>query len=154
MDAAGSGYPVRLDLEAPLTIARWRPLVNWILAIPQFIIGAGLQYLRRALLIVSFFLVLFTEQIPEQLFNLIVMTLLVFELMLATLVPTVKAIADCVLPSADDAWAMVRSTNRGNSAMSAMTRFACTSLALNPGWLTRKASICLSFSSGRSEQVT
>ena len=74
MDAAGSGYPVRLDLEAPFTVARWRPLVNWILAIPQFIIAAGLQYLRRALLIVSFFMVLFTEQIPEQLFNLIVMS--------------------------------------------------------------------------------
>jgi hypothetical protein len=74
MEAGGSGYPVRLDLEAPLTVARWRPLVNWILAIPQFIIAAGLQYLRRALLIVSFFMVLFTEQIPEQLFNLIVMT--------------------------------------------------------------------------------
>jgi roadblock/LC7 domain-containing protein len=74
MDAAGSGYPVRLDFAAPPTVARWRPLVNWILAIPQFIIAAGLQYLRRALLIVSFFMVLFTEQIPEQLFNLIVMT--------------------------------------------------------------------------------
>jgi roadblock/LC7 domain-containing protein len=74
MDAQGSGYPARLDLDAPLKVARWRPLVNWILAIPQFIVAAGLQYLRRALLIVSFFMVLFTEQIPEQLFNLIVMT--------------------------------------------------------------------------------
>jgi len=74
MDATGSGYPVRLDLAAPLTVARWRPLVNWILAIPQFIIAAGLSYLRRALLIVSFFMVLFTEQIPEQLFNVLVMS--------------------------------------------------------------------------------
>jgi hypothetical protein len=48
--------------------------VNWILAIPHIIVAAGLQYLRRALLIVSFFMVLFTEAIPEQLFNLIVMS--------------------------------------------------------------------------------
>src|SRR4051812_5960003 len=44
------------------------------------------------------------------------MTLLVFELMLATLVPTVKAIADCVLPRADDAFTDVFSSTGGAGA--------------------------------------
>jgi hypothetical protein len=30
--------PVQLELTSPLAVARWRPIVNWILAIPQFVV--------------------------------------------------------------------------------------------------------------------
>ena len=36
--ASASAYPVQLDLESPLEVARWRPLVHWLLAIPHFIV--------------------------------------------------------------------------------------------------------------------
>jgi hypothetical protein len=73
METAGSGNPVRLDLEAPLKVARWRPLVNWILAIPQYIVAQALRYVRQVLSLVAFFTVLFTKQIPKQIFDMIVM---------------------------------------------------------------------------------
>jgi hypothetical protein len=74
METAGPGNPLRLEFEAPLTIARWRPLVNFILAIPQLIVSAALRYVRQVLQLISFFAVLFTKQIPKGIFDLIVMS--------------------------------------------------------------------------------
>jgi Domain of unknown function (DUF4389) len=67
-------YPARLDLEAPLKVKNWRPLVNWLLAIPHLIVLYGLRALRMALTIIAFFAVLFTRRVPEGIFNVIVMT--------------------------------------------------------------------------------
>ena len=50
-------------------VARWRPLVNWLLAIPQFIVVYLLVIAERALSILSFFFVLFTKRIPDSIFN-------------------------------------------------------------------------------------
>ena len=30
-------YPADLQLDAPLEVANWRPLVHWLLAIPQVV---------------------------------------------------------------------------------------------------------------------
>lgn len=67
-------YPVSVDFDAPIQVARWRPFVNWLLAIPQLIIASGLRALREALLFVSFFSVLFTKAIPRPLFDMVAMS--------------------------------------------------------------------------------
>ena len=73
MDTAGSA--VSLEFDAPLEVANWRPLVQWLLAIPHHIISGALNAVSQALWVVSFFTVLFTEQIPEGIANLQVMIL-------------------------------------------------------------------------------
>ena len=67
-------YPLQLELHADLHITRWRPLVQWLLAIPHLIIAYALRTLRQVLTLISFFTVLFTEQIPRPLFDAIVMS--------------------------------------------------------------------------------
>jgi hypothetical protein len=67
-------YPLQLDFQADRHIARWRPLVQWLLAIPHLMIVWALRSLRLVLTLISFFAVLFTEQVPRPLFDAIVMT--------------------------------------------------------------------------------
>jgi Domain of unknown function (DUF4389) len=65
-------YPVRLNVEYPEHIANWRPLVQWLLAIPYLIVAGVLYWLTGILTIVAFFAVLFTKRIPRELFDLMV----------------------------------------------------------------------------------
>ena len=73
--ATSAPYPARLEFHSDLEIARWRPLAQWLLAIPHLVIAAVLSWLRGLLTLVSFFTVLFTKEIPRPLFDLTVMTL-------------------------------------------------------------------------------
>jgi len=73
--ATTSEYPVQLDLEAPLEVARWRPLVHWILAIPHFVVLYVLQTVLSALGLIAWFAILFTGNIPKGLFDFMVMIL-------------------------------------------------------------------------------
>ena len=72
--SASAAYPLQLELHADLHITRWRPLVQWLLAIPHLLIAWALRSLRQVLTLISFFMVLFTMQIPRPLFDAIVMT--------------------------------------------------------------------------------
>ena len=67
-------YPLQLEFQAARSITRWRPLVQWLLAIPHLIIAWALRSLRQVLTLVSFFTVLFTKRIPRPIFDVIVMT--------------------------------------------------------------------------------
>ena len=67
-------YPLQLEFRSDLRITRWRPLVQWLLAIPHLMICWALRPLRQALTLISFFTVLFSERIPRPLFDAIVMT--------------------------------------------------------------------------------
>ena len=67
-------YPAQLGFEGGLHIARWRPLVQWLLAIPQLLISYALGQLRNVLILISLFSVLFTKRIPRSLFDMIAMT--------------------------------------------------------------------------------
>jgi hypothetical protein len=67
-------YPVQLDFHGDQHIARWRPVVQWLLAIPQLLIAYALSALREVLTLISFFTVLFTKRIPRSLFDVIAMT--------------------------------------------------------------------------------
>jgi hypothetical protein len=66
------GYPVRLNVEYPEHVAHWRPLVQWLLAIPYLFVAGALYWLTGALTFVAFFMVLFTKQIPRGMFELMV----------------------------------------------------------------------------------
>ena len=65
-------YPVRLHIEYPERIDRWRPLVQWLLARPYLIVAGALYWLTGILTIAAFFTVLFTKQIPRGIFDLMV----------------------------------------------------------------------------------
>ena len=67
-------YPAQLEFHGGRQITRWRPLVQWILAVPQILIAGALSSLRNILTLISFFSVLFTERIPQPLFDVIAMT--------------------------------------------------------------------------------
>lgn len=69
------GEPVVLTLEHPEHIANWRPLVHWLLVIPQAIIAGLLSFVFSVLIVIAFFSVLFTTRIPRGLFDVMAMTL-------------------------------------------------------------------------------
>lgn len=70
-----AGYPATFELDAPVKLANWRPLVQWILAIPHIIIASVLGYAAAVVWIISFFAVLLTTRIPDGLYNFQVMIL-------------------------------------------------------------------------------
>lgn len=67
-------YPAHVEFQADYRIAWWRPLAQWILAIPHLLIAQALSTLRNVLTLISLFTVLFTKQIPRPIFNMIAMT--------------------------------------------------------------------------------
>ena len=54
-----------LDLDAPAEVANWRPLVHWLLVIPQMFIAGALSSLGGVLALVSWFIILFTGELPD-----------------------------------------------------------------------------------------
>ena len=67
-------YPAQLDFRGTLQIARWRPMVQWLLAVPQLFVAYALSMLRAVLILISFFTVIVTGRIPRPLFDAIAMT--------------------------------------------------------------------------------
>ena len=72
--AISASYPAQLEFQGDRHIDRWRPPVQWLLAIPHLVIAYALRTLRNVLILISFFTVLFTKQIPRPLFDVIAMT--------------------------------------------------------------------------------
>lgn len=58
-------FPLSLDVETPDRMANWRPLVQWILAIPHLIVAAALSSVADVVAIISWFVILFTGRMPE-----------------------------------------------------------------------------------------
>ena len=68
----GSGrYPIDIGVDVPDRIARWRPLVQWLLAIPLYIVLYVLGIVAGICAFIGWFAALFTGQLPEALGNLI-----------------------------------------------------------------------------------
>jgi Domain of unknown function (DUF4389) len=67
-------YAANVTFDADRHIARWRPLVQLILAVPQLIVARVLSSLRGILTLMSAVSVLFTAGIPRPLFDAIAMT--------------------------------------------------------------------------------
>ena len=74
LTAGAADYPVSLDLDGPLEIDRWRPLVQWLLALPHFIVLWALMALSGVLSFIAFFAILFTKTYPRGMFDLVVMS--------------------------------------------------------------------------------
>ena len=75
MQPTGSPYPATFRFDAPERVANWRPLVNWLLAIPQLLIVTVLRYVAQLLAVVCWFIILFTGRLPAELANFQVMYL-------------------------------------------------------------------------------
>jgi hypothetical protein len=56
-------------------VARWRPLVHWFLAIPHLIVLEILASVQFVLVVIAWFAILFTGNIPKGLFDFMVMIL-------------------------------------------------------------------------------
>jgi len=68
-------YPASIDVNTPDRLANWRPIVQWILALPHLIIAGALGYASGAVGVVSWFVILFTGRLPEGLANFQMMVL-------------------------------------------------------------------------------
>ena len=64
---AGSAYPVTYEVDDPGPIDRWRPFVQWFLAIPHLVVLYVLGIVSNVLAFVSWFAILFTGKLPEAL---------------------------------------------------------------------------------------
>lgn len=71
METFGQSYPATFEVERADRIDNWRPLVQWLLAIPHFLILDALQIVARAVAVVSWFAIVFTGKLPEGLANLL-----------------------------------------------------------------------------------
>ncbi|HYH59616.1 MAG TPA: DUF4389 domain-containing protein [Thermoleophilaceae bacterium] len=68
-------YPARLDIAYTEEIARWRPLVHWLLVIPYLFVAGALLMVLYVTTIIAFFAILFTKKFPEALFDFNVVAL-------------------------------------------------------------------------------
>lgn len=58
-------YPITAGLDAPLEVARWRVIGNYIMAIPHLVILYVLNIIAEILVILSWFAILFTGRLPD-----------------------------------------------------------------------------------------
>jgi hypothetical protein len=75
MQAMSAPYPATFTFDPPEKVANWRPLVNWILAIPHFIVLYALNLVSEVVVLLSWFIILFTGKLPPGLANLQVLYL-------------------------------------------------------------------------------
>ncbi len=61
--------PTRLDIAYTEQIARWRPLVHWLLVIPYAIVAGVLVWLAYIVSLIAFFAILFTKNFPAGMFD-------------------------------------------------------------------------------------
>jgi hypothetical protein len=73
MEPSSSAYPASFTLDPPEKVANWRPLVNWILAIPHLFILGALRAVSEVIAIISWFAILFTGKMPDSLANFMIM---------------------------------------------------------------------------------
>lgn len=60
-----NGYPATLDVQRPAELDRWRPLVQWFLAIPHFIVLYVFGIVSGAVAFLSWIVVVITGRLPE-----------------------------------------------------------------------------------------
>jgi hypothetical protein len=65
MEFANSPYPATLTVESPEQIVRWRPLVQWFLAIPHYFVLWALGIVSNVVAVIAWFAILITGKLPE-----------------------------------------------------------------------------------------
>lgn len=73
MSQATIDRPSYLVVNSPYQLARWRPLVNWVLYIPHAIILNALQILARAAFLVYWLMLVFTGKLHPGLYGVMAM---------------------------------------------------------------------------------
>jgi Domain of unknown function (DUF4389) len=68
-------YPVRLEIDHPERVARWRPLLHGILALPAALAAFFVFLVGYLSVVVGWFAILFTGRMPQGLFDAVVVTL-------------------------------------------------------------------------------
>lgn len=66
-------YPIAFSFDPPERVARWRPLVHWLLAIPHFIILYVLGVVTGVVVFVAWIVGVITGRVPEGLLGIITM---------------------------------------------------------------------------------
>jgi Domain of unknown function (DUF4389) len=66
----GPAESATLVFDAPEQVANWRPLVNWLLALPHYVVLYALRILAQVIAVISWFAILFTGSLPEQFANI------------------------------------------------------------------------------------
>jgi hypothetical protein len=61
---AQPAYPASFGFESPERVSNWRPVVNWLLAIPHLLVAEALQSVAQVLAVISWFAILFTGKLP------------------------------------------------------------------------------------------
>lgn len=64
-------YPAAFTLEPPEKVANWRPLVQWLLAIPHFIAAYVLNIVAAICVVIAWFAILITGKMPQGLADFI-----------------------------------------------------------------------------------
>jgi hypothetical protein len=73
MQPSDAPYPATFTFDPPDKVANWRPLVNWLLALPHLLVLNAFNAVSEALGVVSWFIILFTGALPEGIANFQVM---------------------------------------------------------------------------------
>ena len=69
MPDGAAAYPATFTFDPPEKIANWRPLLNWLFAIPHFVVLYVLGLVTNVVAVISWFVILFTGSLPEGLAN-------------------------------------------------------------------------------------
>lgn len=64
-------YPIRVEWDYPEHVNRWRPLIQWLLVFPYAIVAGILFYLAEIVALIGIIVILFTKNLPEGMFKLI-----------------------------------------------------------------------------------
>jgi hypothetical protein len=62
-------YPATIEINTPEEVANWRPLVQWLMAIPHIIIGGILSYIANLLSFIAWVIILITGKMPAGIAN-------------------------------------------------------------------------------------
>ena len=60
-------------VDSPHEVARWRPLAQWVLAIPHLFVAGGVGALTRAVAVIYWFKHLFTKKLDPELYKALAM---------------------------------------------------------------------------------
>ena len=63
-------YPATFAVDHPERITNWKPMVQWLLAIPHYVVVYLLGIASEVVAIVAWFVILFTGKLPEGLAGL------------------------------------------------------------------------------------
>ena len=68
-------YPVRLDVDYPDRVSRWRPFLHWLLAIPALFATFVIGLIAYVAVIIAWFAILITGRYPQSLFDAVTVAL-------------------------------------------------------------------------------